>query len=260
MKKFMKYDFNVNQIGFLCCVPAIYDKALHTNRACHCLAMHLAGDKDYLFSDGTVLTVRENDIIFLPKFSSYEALVREPGTCLAINFDLDEDVHFSPFAIHIKNAKEAENAFQRAIKAFNRKNEGYIIKCKAEVYNILHILMTEYFAGYQPSQKHETIKPALEMIHGRYLTDAPSIAELSSACDITPEYFRKLFKSFYGISPLKYINDLKISHAKALLESKMYSVAEVALQSGFSDATHFSREFKKATGLSPSKYTIKPPN
>lgn len=256
----MKYDFNVNQIVFACRVLASYEKAIYNNRACHCLALHLAGDKDYHFSDGTVLNVQENSIIFLPKFSSYETQIRESGDCLAINFDLDEDVHFSPFVMHLKNAKEVENAFQRTIKAFYAKSEGYVLKCKCELYNILHLLVKEYFTGYQPSQKHEMILPAVEMIHSRFLSDAPSVAELALKCGITPEYFRKLFKSFYGVSPLKYINDLKISHAKALLESKMYSVAEVALQSGFSDATHFSREFKKATGLSPSKYTTKPPN
>ena len=73
-------------------------------------------------------------------------------------------------------------------------------------------------------------------------------------CGITPEYFRKLFKSFYGISPLKYINNLKITHAKELLASGMYSVTEAALQSGYIDMSYFSREFKKASGNSPKYY------
>ena len=52
----------------------------------------------------------------------------------------------------------------------------------------------------------------------------------------------------------KYINDLKISHAKELLASGMYSVTEAALQSGYADLSHFSREFKKTVGISPKKF------
>ena len=73
-------------------------------------------------------------------------------------------------------------------------------------------------------------------------------------CGITPEYFRKIFKTYYGVSPIKYINTLKITHAKELLASGMYSVTEAALQSGYTDMSYFSREFKKATEKSPCNY------
>ena len=54
-----------------------------------------------------------------------------------------------------------------------------------------------------------------------------------------------------GVSPLAYINSLKITRAKELLLSGMYTVTEVAFMSGYSDISHFSREFKKSTGVSP---------
>ena len=73
-------------------------------------------------------------------------------------------------------------------------------------------------------------------------------------CNITSEYFRKIFKGFYGVSPVRYINNLKITMAKELLESKMYSVTEAANQAGYTEMAHFSREFKSSTGISPSEY------
>ncbi|MBQ8232699.1 MAG: helix-turn-helix domain-containing protein [Lachnospiraceae bacterium] len=50
----------------------------------------------------------------------------------------------------------------------------------------------------------------------------------------------------------KYINNLKISRAKELLSSGMYTVTQAAEMSGYTDVSHFSREFKKATGAAPS--------
>ncbi|MBQ9915438.1 MAG: helix-turn-helix transcriptional regulator, partial [Clostridia bacterium] len=77
---------------------------------------------------------------------------------------------------------------------------------------------------------------------------------LAALCHITPEYFRKIFKSIYGTSPLSYINNLKITRAKELLSSRMYSVCEAATEAGYRDMSHFCREFKKATGQSPGEY------
>jgi AraC-like DNA-binding protein len=70
---------------------------------------------------------------------------------------------------------------------------------------------------------------------------------------ITPEYLRKIFKYFYGTSPINYINNLKLTYAQELLSSGLYTVTEVAFSSGFQDVCHFSRVFKKATGKTPTQ-------
>lgn len=81
-----------------------------------------------------------------------------------------------------------------------------------------------------------------------------NIQELAKMCGITPEYFRRIFKSFYGVSPVNYINNMKITRARELLESQMYSVTETAQMSGYSELSYFSREFKRILGICPSEY------
>ena len=95
-----------------------------------------------------------------------------------------------------------------------------------------HISIKEYYSEYLPNDKYAIIKPAVERIHREYTKGLINISELSDMCGITPEYFRKIFKAYCGVSPLKYINALKITHAKELLDSGMYSVTEAALRSG----------------------------
>ena len=102
-----------------------------------------------------------------------------------------------------------------------------------------------------PKSRFEIIKPAVSYIHDKYTAEKISVDMLSGLCGISPEYFRRIFKNFYGISPINYINNLRLSRAKELLESQLYSVSEVAMQCGYKEMCHFSREFKRAMGISP---------
>ncbi len=250
----MNYDFNLEQIIVACFVPAGLSGISFSDRISHGLAIHTGGEKIYTFSDGKALTVKENDIIYLPKHSTYSVKIISPGECYAINFEISEDRTFSPFVVKSKNHVSTLERFRKATLAWQLKQKGYIMKCKAELYNILCTIQHEYDLEYFPRNKLEIIKSAVDYIHENYCNEIISIDSLSKTCGITPEYFRKIFKSFYGTSPISYINNLKITRAKELLDSQMYSVSDVAAHSGYSDISYFSREFKRATGVAPSQY------
>ena len=254
MKDFMKYDFSIEKIVLACFVAAGTGGVIHKNRPSHGLAIHLGGLKDYTFSDGTKLTVKKHDIIYLPKFSNYAVTTKEPGDCYAINFEVSENINFPPFVLSIKNHNDFAGRFKAATKIWELKRNSYILKCKAELYNIIYNMHQEYFAEYFPKNKFDSIKSAVDYIHENYANENISIEALSEMCNITPEYFRKIFKSFHGVSPISYINNLKITRAKELLDSQMYSVKDASILSGFNDISYFSREFKKMTGLSPLSY------
>lgn len=64
--------------------------------------------------------------------------------------------------------------------------------------------------------------------------------------------FRKL-KKIVGLSVCGYISLLRLSRAKKMLQSKKYSVSEVAYMVGFSDPAYFSRRYSKQYGHPPSK-------
>ena len=70
-----------------------------------------------------------------------------------------------------------------------------------------------------------------------------------------PDYFRRYFKRHTGVSPLVYLNQLRIERAKELLrlESSL-SVGEIALRCGFRDPLYFSTAFKRSVGKAPLAY------
>ena len=254
MKDFMNYNFNINKILIACFVPKNTGELIHKNRPCHGLAYHTEGDKEYIFTTGEKVSVRSGEIIYLPKHSTYEVSVNSHGDCYAINFDFPEDISFAPFSMKIKNHSEILRYFRQANNAWETKKKGHILKCKAELYNIIYSMHESYNTQYIPKDKLTLIAPAVDYIHENYSAESISIETLSGMCNISPEYFRKIFKNFFGSSPINYINNLKITRAKELLESKMYSVTDAARGSGYSEMSHFSREFKKATGLCPKEF------
>ena len=69
------------------------------------------------------------------------------------------------------------------------------------------------------------------------------------------KYISTLFKSEFGISPSKYISELRLKMAKTLLQNNPDILTkDVAEMVGFSDAFYFSRVFKAHEGMSPSQY------
>ena len=70
-------------------------------------------------------------------------------------------------------------------------------------------------------------------------------------------YFQKLFKEIYGISPKKYIIQLKINHACDLLRLERYTVTQIAELCNFSDVYFFSRQFKEYMGITPTQFIKK---
>ena len=82
-----------------------------------------------------------------------------------------------------------------------------------------------------------------------------TVKEVSDRLFISDRYLYNLFVLHEKISPKKYLNDLRIKKAKALLKQKKATVTEVAVSVGFSDVLTFSRFFKTHTGKSPTEYT-----
>ena len=83
------------------------------------------------------------------------------------------------------------------------------------------------------------------------------LSQIMTHIHMNPDYFRKLFKKEMGISPLKYLTQIRISHAKRLLRLKHrsgMSIQEISWLSGFQDSLYFSRVFKKVTGVPPQDW------
>lgn len=250
----LSYDFNVTDIVFSCRVPPENVRTIHRNRPSHGVAFHTEGLKTYRFSDGTVLTTGVNDLIFLPEGSDYDVEINTPGDCWAINFKVTESIHLPPFACHIKNAAKLRGLFNGAEKAYGGKQPGYRMRCRGIVYEILLTVADENRQTYLSGRQKQLIAPALEYIHQSYTETELPVPELAARCRISEAYFRRLFGACYGVSPVAYLNRLKLERAKELLAQSGCSVETVAALSGFQNTSYFCRYFKRTVGMTPLAY------
>ena len=71
-----------------------------------------------------------------------------------------------------------------------------------------------------------------------------------------PIFYRKI-KSIIGLSPIDFVKKIRIKRACQLLETKQFTIAEVAYQSGFSSPQYMSKIFKELMGCTPTEYQQK---
>ena len=81
-----------------------------------------------------------------------------------------------------------------------------------------------------------------------------SLEDIAEIMKVSPVYAGKLFKKELGISFNKYLMQVRIERAKALLKSGDYKIYEISTIVGYNTVQYFSSIFKKATGVSPKDY------
>ena len=78
-------------------------------------------------------------------------------------------------------------------------------------------------------------------------------ADLAELVHLSEDRFNHLFKECLGLSPLQYINDLRLNRAMDLLKKGRCSTSEAAGMVGFEDYNYFGRIFRRKFGVTPTQ-------
>lgn len=156
-----------------------------------------------------------------------------------------------------KYAQEAlrQGVFDYLLKPVSREKLESSLE-KASLLLEKHFQLEED-ASLTGKDSQEIIDYVILYIRSHYMDDV-DFSELSSRFGFSSAYLTKLFSKHVGNTPLKYLTDIRIQEAKHLLLNTNLPIREVGAKVGYPDQFHFSKTFRKLTGVNPTAYRQNP--
>ena len=81
-----------------------------------------------------------------------------------------------------------------------------------------------------------------------------TLARLGAVACMSPFHFAREVKKSTGYAPHQYLRQLRVERAKRMLVESDLPLVEVGLRSGFSHQSHFTKVFRRLTGMTPNSY------
>ena len=110
------------------------------------------------------------------------------------------------------------------------------------------------FAAAEENQRAQTLPAQIDAWIREHYAERIGRSEIGEAFHMVPEYLAKVYKKKTGKTLKDAVNEIRISRAKALLETTDRKIIDIALETGFDNVPYFSTLFKKMTGLSPADW------
>lgn len=139
----------------------------------------------------------------------------------------------------------------------HREHSATPFSHSSEIMNILHVILEDAFCQKKEkrcSKEELDFKDRVETVICSTDLREITLDYFCNQLNLSKYYFSHRFKCYYGISPIKYLNQHKLARARQLLRSSDMKIALVAQKCGFSSSSRFSTVFRKEFGLSPESY------
>jgi two-component system, response regulator YesN len=137
----------------------------------------------------------------------------------------------------------------------NMLHQDFLIKFEsaAKLKSYLLSLVERVFPQDSCEKDQSRLNSILTYIHQHYTEDL-SLSDLAREFYVNPSYLSQFFKSKIKMNLSTYIETLRVEEAKRLIKLNSLDIHQVGDRVGYSDASYFTKLFKKHTGVTPSAY------
>ncbi|WP_413476095.1 AraC family transcriptional regulator [Latilactobacillus fuchuensis] len=229
--------------------------------------------------NGQYYDLPANTFLLLPPGIRHtnESLGDQKMTYFCAHFDIDEPILRLTMINHTDNIYDQTSPYYSDLIDVIEKMmlllqvEHYTISNKLQI-QIYVIQLLQVFAHmFSLSTDHQKFSEST-MTYAREIADAIkwdfkkmaideqdnyepiSIQDIIRSLGISPGYGLEIFHKVYAMSPQSYLASLKYNEAKILLQQPNLSMLSVARRCGYKNLSHFSRQFKRWSGMNPSEY------
>ncbi len=198
-------------------------------------------------TEGTTLMQLE----FLPEiFTRFDPGAKDKLTGLTSVILFSEENRL----IKIVNNIRIMQVVRHIVNELKQKGPYYhhlVVMYYAELLILIYRYMDE---AYLPICTNESLKKAISFIRLNYPSDI-TMTRVAEQAGIGERHLRNLFTRHLNLSPLDYLNQIRINKSIELLRNSEMSIKEISFQCGFKSPQYFSRVFKQQTGITPREMT-----
>jgi AraC family transcriptional regulator len=97
------------------------------------------------------------------------------------------------------------------------------------------------------------LSQAKESLHEEFM-DPPKLEDLARRSGVHTVHLSRAFRSHFGCTVGDYIRQLRVEHARMQMATTETPLVDIAADAGFSDQAHFTRIFKRMTGMTPGQF------
>lgn len=148
--------------------------------------------------------------------------------------------------------------FNALLRETENQDENYETVCQNLLGVVVISLMRSSgrpFSVVVTQRANKVCSRVKRYIDSNYAEDI-SLDSLAQRAHISKYYLVHTFAKYYDMSPIHYLNEVRVRASKELLETTDLTIAQVAESTGFSSQSYFSQSFRRCCGLTPSDYRL----
>lgn len=212
-------------------------------RAHSALAFRIKGTAA-INTGGKEYYVNTNDILYLPQNMAYTAQYTDTEMIVVHFMTAQDDAEAEVYPF--EDGQQIYKMFLRLLSLWKNKEPGYAVYSISQLYAVLGTILEKETKANLP----EHFLRAISFINAHYKDSDLTVDAVCAAAGIGATVFRQLFKGHYQKTPIQYITELRLEHARNLISGGM-SIENAAFESGFNDPKYFARTVKKHFGCTP---------
>lgn len=247
-------DFSVENISVRrekWAAGTVYDY-LDTPRSRNLIHIITGGNRVCRFG-GRDIPLHDGDVLLIPDETRYRTCLTEGSSGIGICFDLvsnGEKIRIRPDVYHAWSDRDGQfSALTRHFGEGTQELHPSQLRLRATVWMLLEKMTAEL---EDLSAMGGLLSPALRHMALHYREEVP-ISDYANLCGLSESHFRRKFSEGTGMTPVEYRDFLRFEEAERL-RAQGVSVARIAEQVGFCDASYLRRMYKKRKGIHFREY------